>query len=147
MSNVTCNQNCMSYHSFLGLKFLKNVTMPWCNSSRKLDSLKIMNILQGRKNKELSRRSLCSHFCRWKCALHFRIVNWFVWTCVIVLSNLAVYLWSFVHWAWHMRLKRTKPDWVARRPIPTQSTCTHDCQGGFIKDNKKASDWSIQVQA
>lgn len=95
VSNLTCNQNFTSYHSFLGLKFLKNVTMPWCNSSRKLDSLKIMNILQGRKNKELSRRSLCRHFRRWKCALHFQIVNWFVWSCVIVLSNLAVYLWSF----------------------------------------------------
>lgn len=95
VSNLTCNQNFTSYHSFLGLKFLKNVTMPWCNSSRKLDSLKIMNILQGRKNKELSRRSLCRHFRRQKCALHFQIVNWFVWSCVIVLSNLAVYLWSF----------------------------------------------------
>ena len=93
--NVICNQNFMSYHSFLGLKFLKDVKVLWCNSSRKLDSLKIMNILQGRKNKELSRRSLCRHFRRQKCVLHFQIVNWFVWSCVIVLSNLAVYLWSF----------------------------------------------------
>lgn len=147
VSNLTCNQNFTSYHSFLGLKLLKNVTMPWCNSSRKLDSLKIMNILLGRKNKELS-RSLCRHFRRQKCAFHFQIVNWSVWSCLIVLFDLAVYLWSFdVTCPLGSGLGICASKELARRPIPTKSYCAHDCQGGFIKHNKKASDWSIQGQA